>query len=114
MHMNTNLAVAGKKWGYPAEALLAEAGVLLRRGASWRLQLPLLVILLSSAVILSAIVGDLIGWLNHRAAILLALVGIGSWRWSWFIVQTFRAIAYRYFVFPRLKRAASQAVAEHG
>jgi mannuronan synthase len=66
------------------------------------------------ALLLGSIVGDLVPWARHRLGILLALAGIGCWRWSWFLVQNTRAILYRYFVFPAIRRKAVRAVAARG
>lgn len=114
MNMTTDLSLAGKSWKFPSEVVFSDAAVPLRRGASWPLQLPLLVILLVGAAVLAGIVGHVLTWLSHRAEILLVLGGIGCWRWGWFIVQSIRAIIYRYWVFPRLRRESTQAVAQHG
>jgi glycosyltransferase Alg8 len=42
------------------------------------------------------------------------LGGIGCWRWGWFVLQSVRAILYRYLVYPRLRREAASMVAERG
>jgi len=63
---------------------------------------------------LTLVVGDLWHWFGHRLEVLLVLGGIGCWRWSWFGVQSMRAVLYRYFAFPRLRRQAERAVREQG
>ncbi|MFM1769799.1 MAG: hypothetical protein RJA22_2328 [Verrucomicrobiota bacterium] len=85
-----------------------------RGGASWWRQVLLLSALLVLAWYLLRVVGGTRVWAEHRLHVLLALGGIACWRWAWFILQNGRAIYYRYWVFPRLRRAALRAVAEHG
>jgi len=114
VNMTTDLSLAGKSWRFPSEVVFSDAAIPLRRGASWPLQLPLFIMLLVSAAMLAGIVGHVFTWLSHRIEILLVLGGIGCWRWGWFIVQSIRAIIYRYWVFPRLRCEAMQAVAQHG
>ncbi|MCL5097156.1 MAG: glycosyltransferase family 2 protein [Candidatus Omnitrophica bacterium] len=63
---------------------------------------------------LSVVAGDLRFWISHRLEILLALAGIGCWRWSWFILQNARAIVYRYYTFPKIRRSAARALAANG
>jgi len=60
------------------------------------------------------VVDDLWLWISRRFEVLLVLGGIGCWRWSWFLLQSGRAIAYRYWAFPRIRRAAERAVSERG
>lgn len=64
--------------------------------------------------ILIGIVGGFFEWLTHRMEVLLLFAGIGSWRWSWFSIQSARAILYRYAVYPALRRQARRATAEAG
>src|SRR5436305_1912370 len=85
-----------------------------RAGASWPRQLLVLAALLGLAAMLLRVVGDGQIWIFHRAGVLIALTGIACWRWSWFALQNFRAVIYRYFMFPRLRREAARAVAQHG
>jgi len=65
---------------------------------------------------LAAAIGDGTAWLRHRVEILFLFGGIAVWRWGWFVVQSVRALLYRYWAFPRLRRQAERAasVAEHG
>jgi mannuronan synthase len=109
-----NHLAAEPRWGFPSEISIYEGAVPLRRGASWRFQLPLVLLLLLGAAALAGIIGDLFGWLSHRAGVLVALGGIGCWRWSWFALQSARAVLYRYWSFPRLQREAARSVAMHG
>lgn len=111
---NASVLQAKQTWGYPPEISFTDAAIPLRRGASWQYQLPLLAVLLVCAGILACIIGDLFTWFSHRIEVLLVFGGIGCWRWGWFAVQSVRAIIYRYIVFPRLRRQATQAVAVHG
>ncbi len=110
----TTVIQTGQKWGFPAEVLLSGVTVPLRRGAGWRFQAPLLFLLLICAATLAGIIGDLFGWFSHRIEVLLALGSIGCWRWSWFALQSVRAILYRYWKFPRLRHEAAQSVARYG
>ncbi len=59
-------------------------------------------------------VGDAQLWIGHRLEILVTLGGLACWRWGWFVVQNLRAMVYRYYQFPRLRRAADRAVASLG
>ena len=87
--------MAQKKWFVPAEVFYDEAGVTLRRGAAWWLQLPMLGLLLACAILLTAIAGDFFGWLWHRLVILILFAGIGCWRWGWFFLKNLRQHALR-------------------
>lgn len=103
-----------RSWRVPSQFVFSEEAVLLRRGASWRFQLPLLLLMLSFGVCLADTVGDFLAWLGHRLGILLMFGGIGCWRWGWFALQSVRAMLYRYWMFPRLRVRAARAVAENG
>src|SRR5688572_1995933 len=114
-HMTSNPALTfGKKWHLPSEAILSKDEVPLRRGATWRHQLPVVFALTIAAAMLAALAGPIITWMTHRIEILLVLGGIGCWRWGWFVLQSARAILYRYLVYPRLRREAASMVAERG
>ncbi len=85
-----------------------------RSGAPWWRQLLVLAALGCVAALLLQVIGDAQTWALHRAQVLIALGGIACWRWSWFILQNLRAIVYRYYTFPRLRREAHAAIAKHG
>jgi glycosyltransferase Alg8 len=85
-----------------------------RGGAAWPSQLAMLAALVSAVLILGCIVGDVPFWMERRAEVLITLGGIAAWRWGWFVVQTCRALLYRYYAFPRHRRAAARAVAQNG
>ena len=53
-------------------------------------------------------------WMVRRAEVLIALGGLACWRWTWFVLQNFRAVIYRYWTFPRLRREAERAVIQSG
>src|SRR6266508_6011177 len=110
--MTTNLLRAGTKWSFPSEVIFSDAEIPLRRGAGWRHQLPAVVVLLIGGAALAALVGEAVTPLAHRMEILLVLGCIGCWRWGWFVLQSARAVVYRYFAYPRLRREAERAVAE--
>lgn len=112
--MTATEALEKNHWKVPAEIWMGEAKALIRRGAPWWFQLPVAALLVLLAAALTSIVGGFSLWLSFRVEVLLALGGMACWRWSWFVVQSFRAALYRYFVFPRLRRQAEQAVAERG
>ena len=117
--MTTNLSLPfGKNWRSPSEVIFSDAEgpseVPLRRGATWRHQLPVVFALIISAAGLAALTGHVFTWLTHRMEILLVLGGLGLWRWGWFVLQSTRAILYRYLVYPRMRREAADAVARHG
>src|SRR5262245_19040831 len=112
--MTTNITLAERSSRVPSEAWVPEASVLLRRGASWPFQLPMLAFLFLLAAGLMNVVGSFSLWFTYRVEVLLALGGIGCWRWSWFVIQSVRAVLYRYWVFPRLRRQAAKAVATRG
>jgi glycosyltransferase Alg8 len=88
--------------------------LLCRKGADWRRQLLVAIAITSVALVLLRIAGGIENWATHRLEVLLTLGGIAFWRWSWFAIQNSRAIIYRFWVFPRLRRQALQAVAEFG
>jgi glycosyltransferase Alg8 len=110
--MTATCELSDKKWGIPSELELSN--IRLRRGASCPRQLLMLATLGFCAAVLIVVVGDLWHWLSHRIEVLLVLGGIGCWRWSWFMLQSIRAMLYRYWTFPRLRRQAEQAVHERG
>lgn len=83
-------------------------------GASWSGHLVMLALLVAGITFLIRIVGDPQVWFLRRLEVLITLGGIACWRWSWFIVQNLRAVAYRYYAFPRLRRQAREAVARVG
>ena len=85
-----------------------------RRGAPWWRHLLVLSGLIGIAAGLLHVIGDVQVWALHRLEVLVALGGIAFWRWSWFLLQNLRAMIYRYYTFPRLRRAAQKAVLEHG
>src|ERR1043166_4556819 len=85
-----------------------------RGGASWIRQLVLFVALVGVGAILLSVAGDVPSLILRRGKVLIALGGIACWRWAWFVVQNLRALAYRYGVFPRLRRQAERAVARSG
>src|SRR5437879_4654770 len=87
---------------------------LAREGASWLRQLMMLVVLGGVTALLLRIIGSAEFWLLHRLEVLVALGGIACWRWSWFLLQNVRAVAYRYYTFPRLRSEATEAVARYG
>ncbi len=119
MSMITALRFGAEKSPRPhsdasAASILPLANEGLRRGAAWPKQAFLLGTLGGLIVLLSLVVGDAESWADHRLELLLSLVGIGCWRWGWFVLQNVRAIIYRYFVFPRIRRQAALAEAERG
>jgi glycosyltransferase Alg8 len=65
-------------------------------------------------ILASFAIEDVSGWLFHRFEILVLLGGIGCWRWSWFMLQSIRAVIYRYWRFPRLRLEAGRAAATFG
>src|ERR1044072_8079145 len=87
---------------------------LCRKGAAWPWQLVIFAAFVSLIVFLFWIVGGPALWVSHRLEVLLTLGGIAFWRWSWFGLQNLRAIVYRYWTFPRLRRKAQRALAEFG
>ncbi len=95
------------------EALRAEAAKC-RIGAQWWAQVLMLLALAGIVCFLLRVVGDSRVWVEHRFHVLLTLTGLAFWRWSWFFLQNGRAIIYRYYTFPRLRRAATRALAERG
>ena len=87
---------------------------LCRSGAPWFRQLLVLAGMGCVAAFLLQVIGDAQVWALHRGEVLIAVGGIACWRWSWFLLQNLRAVVYRYYTFPRLRRAAHAAIAEHG
>ena len=85
-----------------------------RNGASWFRQLLLLAVLCWLATILLRVAGGLQPWIWRRAEVFMALGGIAVWRWSWFLIQNIRAMIYRYYSFPRLRRQAEAVQAQYG
>jgi glycosyltransferase Alg8 len=113
--MTSNLSFNfGKEWRLPSEVTLSNDPVPLRRGATWRHQLPVAFALAIAAAALAVLAGHVFTWISHRIEILLVLGGIGCWRWGWFVLQSARAMVYRYLVYPRLRHEAANMVAEHG
>jgi glycosyltransferase Alg8 len=88
--------------------------LLCRKGASWLWQLAMSAALAGIAALLLWIVGGPRSWATHRVEVLFTLGGIALWRWSWFAVQNARAIIYRFWAFPRMRREIERAVAQHG
>ena len=96
-------------------AAFTGGGVPLRRGASWGWQgLMALLLALTVVALAGLVVGDVSGWLFQRLEILVLLGGIGCWRWTWFTIQNIRAVIYRYWRFPRIRRQAARAAATFG
>jgi glycosyltransferase Alg8 len=85
-----------------------------RKGASWQRQSVMLVVFIAIVVALLWFVGGPQKWAMHRVEVLLTVGAIAFWRWSWFVYQNCRAIIYRFFVFPRIRRQAERAVSELG
>lgn len=112
--MTTTLPRPKQTWNCPAEIQVSEPVIVLHRGAAWPRQLALLLVLVTAGWLLAGLVGDFFGWLRHRGELLLVLGSIACWRWGWFVVQSVRAMIYRYWAFPRLRRRANQAVAARG
>jgi glycosyltransferase Alg8 len=73
-----------------------------------------LAILVGVGYLLLKVVGDASFWALHRLEVLATIAGIGCWRWGWFVLQNVRAVIYRYWKFPRIRRQAEQAVAVRG
>src|SRR5262245_2169423 len=87
---------------------------LCRKGAAWPWQLLILALFLAVIALLLWVVGGPSAWASHRVEVLVTLTGIAFWRWSWFGLQNLRAIIYRYWTFPRLRRQAERAIAAYG
>jgi glycosyltransferase Alg8 len=87
---------------------------LCRKGASWPRQAAVLAVLVLLVAVLTYFAGGISAWVVHRTEVLLTVAGIALWRWSWFLLQNLRAVVYRYWVFPRLRKSAAKAVAEFG
>ena len=109
MKITTDFLQAKKQWGFPSETNLFGSGQLLRRGAGWRWQSAMLVALVFCVAALAVTSGDVAATFRHRLEIFLLLGGIAVWRWGWFVVQSVRAMVYRYWAFPRLRRQAERA-----
>ncbi len=103
----------GPQPGEFRNAVSAEVGRC-RNGAPWTSQLVLVALLAWLMMTLISIVGDVHFWMLQRIEVLLTVGGIACWRWSWFLIQNVRAILYRYFTYPRLRRAAARAVQQFG
>jgi len=86
----------------------------LRQGAGAVSQATVLGILLVLVILAAISVAGTGAQLQARYAAIVLLAGIGCWRWGWFVLQNSRAVIYRYLVWPRLARAAREAVAERG
>ena len=97
-----------------AAPLVADERHQCRFGAGWFAQLVMMAALGFIAWGLLHVVGDSRVWMSHRMEVLIALGGLAFWRWSWFVIQNVRALIYRYYVFPRLRKAAARAVAKVG
>jgi len=104
-----NAAPLSRGTGY-----MTEDALLCRKGAAWRGQILVLGSLCALALLLIYIVGSPRSWATHRLEVLLTLGGIAFWRWSWFVIQNVRAITYRYWAFPRIRREAELALAKFG
>lgn len=93
---------------------MTDDALLCRKGAAWPKQLLVLVCFGALALTLLYIVGGPKSWANHRLEVLLTLGGIAFWRWSWFAIQNVRAMIYRYWAFPRIRRQAEHALTKLG
>ncbi len=93
-----------------AENLMTGDILLCRKGADWKRQMAVLAVFITIALALLWIVGGPAKWAVHRLDVLLTVGAIAFWRWSWFMYQNIRAIIYRFFVFPRIRRNAKRAV----
>ncbi|MBX6315372.1 MAG: glycosyltransferase, partial [Isosphaeraceae bacterium] len=71
-------------------------------------------ILVGLSAFLVLVINDVGGLAWQRLQILFILGGLASWRWGWWFLQCSRAVCYRYFVYPPLRRAAEAAVRAHG
>jgi len=89
-------------------------GAQLWAGAPWWRHLLVLAGLAGIAWLLIQVLDDLELWALHRLEVLIAIGGIACWRWSWFALQNLRAMIYRYYSWPRLRRAAQEAILQHG
>ncbi|MCC6235417.1 MAG: glycosyltransferase [Verrucomicrobiales bacterium] len=112
--MTQDLSGAGKSWRFPSEVIFSSERIRLRRGASLAHQLPVLALLLGTAWLLAQLIPDLLEWFTFRVSLLVALGGIGCWRWGWFLTQSLRAVIYRYWTYPAIRRQAAFAVARRG
>lgn len=86
----------------------------LRQGVSGLIQILFVCALASVAFLAFRNISGVTAQLQSRFLAIILLAGIGCWRWGWFVVQNSRAVIYRYFVWPRLSRAARRAVSERG
>ncbi len=112
--MTNDLSGAGRSWRFPAQVNFSDRRIRIRRGAPFAFQVPVILILVLMAVILSRIVGEVLPMVGDKLILLLTFGGIGTWRWGWFLTQSVRAILYRYWAYPRLWRSAMDALHEHG
>lgn len=83
-------------------------------GARWPSQVALFFVLAAIVLVLSSFLESAEEWLVHRIFVIFAFSGIACWRWGWFMLQNVRAMIYRYWVFPRIRRDADLAVRKHG
>src|SRR5512132_4099011 len=100
------MAVYAQNTPQPCSVGLTNDALLCRKGATVLAQSFVFASLLLVAAILLWVVGGPVSWASHRIEVLFTLGGIALWRWSWFAIQNTRAIIYRYWSFPRLRRAA--------
>ncbi|HAM70878.1 MAG TPA: hypothetical protein DCM86_04465, partial [Verrucomicrobiales bacterium] len=103
-------------WGQGGSAVMIPAGEAstCREGAPWPRQLLMLLALVLFGTAMVLIMGGVDNWATKRIEVFVAIAGIACWRWSWFFVQNARAILYRYYAFPRLRREAALAVERFG
>jgi glycosyltransferase Alg8 len=104
---------AKSRWRHPCDCEVGTE-VRLRRGAGWRWQLVLLVVLVVVEIGAVEATGSFLNWFGARLRVLVLLAGIGCWRWGWFGLQSVRAVLYRYLVFPRLRAQAQEAMVRRG
>ena len=110
--MKTSDPVASLGWSAASQSLNETNQC--RRGASWQWQVLALILLTAAAGILIRIIGGFQPWIVRRGEVLIALGGIACWRWSWFVLQNFRAVIYRYWTFPRMRREAERSILQSG
>ncbi len=108
------MAVYAQNTPQPCSVGLTNDALLCRKGATVLAQSFVFASLLLVAAFLLWVVGGPVSWASHRIEVLFTLGGIALWRWSWFAIQNTRAIIYRYWSFPRLRRAAESAVTKFG
>jgi mannuronan synthase len=90
-------------------------GRALRRGMAWPWQLLALGLLAGCIAMLANLVQGVGSWATERVfAIVFVSSGFATWRWGWFTLHTLRAICYRYWVFPRIRRKCLAAMHERG